>query len=57
MDIYCDDEPERSKPLEPRSPKPVAIALMVSVDEQRHIDAMRVRSYELAVARGHMRRG
>ncbi|TFC59414.1 MULTISPECIES: hypothetical protein [unclassified Cryobacterium] len=37
-------------------PAPMGIALMVSGFERDHIDALRARSYELAVARGHMRR-
>lgn len=32
------------------------MAMMVSISEQRHIDEIRARSIELAVARGYLRR-
>jgi hypothetical protein len=42
---------------EEHHPKPMAIAVMASKDERDHIDMLRRQSYELAVERGHMRRG
>lgn len=41
--------------LEPRLHPPLAI--VVSITEQRHIEDLRARSYQLAVERGHILRG
>lgn len=40
---------------DPRGPK-IAIAIQVSAAEREFMEAMRLRSYELAVARGHINR-
>jgi hypothetical protein len=37
-------------------PPPMAMAIRLSDAECDHIDMLRARSYELSVARGHMRR-
>lgn len=43
-------------PTHPPLPPAIAMGLFVSPAEQAHIDATRLRSWELAIARGHVRR-
>jgi hypothetical protein len=45
-----------SDPTHPPLPPAIAMGLFVSPAEQAHIDAMRLRSWDLAIARGQVRR-
>lgn len=51
----CDAPAEHVATPGPRPP--MAIAVMVSPGERYRMDMLRRQSYELAVERGHMRRG
>jgi hypothetical protein len=42
--------------VHPALPPAIAMGMFVSAADQAYIDAMRLHSYELAIARGHVRR-